>query len=112
MARLIACIAKEARIVSRDRDSLVVLFVMPLAFVLIMSLALQNVFKEQGGGAVFTGAVLDLDRGQVGSAVVQGVSGLRNMEARDVDGTEADIRKAVADGRYSFAIVIPAGSSG
>jgi len=111
MARLIASIAKEARIVSRDRDSLVVLFLMPLAFVLIMSLALQNVFKEKGGGAVFTGAVLNLDQGKLGTAVVQGVSGLRNLEAREVDGTEAGIRKAVADGRYSFAIVIPAGSS-
>jgi ABC-2 type transport system permease protein len=111
MARLTACIVKEARIVSRDRDSLVVLFVMPLAFMLIMSLALQNVFKEKGGGAVFTGAVLDLDRGPVGSAVAQGVSGLRNLEARAMDGTEAGIRKAVAEGRYSFAIVIPAGAS-
>ncbi|HEY6000617.1 MAG TPA: ABC transporter permease [bacterium] len=112
MARLIASVVKEARVVARDRDALAVLFLMPLAFVLIMSLALEDVFKEKGGGAVFAGAVLDLDGGAVGTAVLRGFSGLPGIEARSVDGTEADLRKAVADGRYSFGIVVPPGATG
>jgi ABC-2 type transport system permease protein len=112
MEKLLASIIKETKVIFRDRDSLLVLFLMPLAFVLIMSLALENVFKEKGGGAVFTGVILDLDGDAVGTAVVRGVSGIRNMDVKKADGTdEAGIKKAVADGWYSFGIIVPAGAT-
>ena len=67
---------------------------MPLAFVLIMSLALQNVFKEKGGGVVFNGVVLDLDHGKVGKAVVKGISAVKNIHLKKAeDKNEARIRK-------------------
>ena len=61
--KLGASIIKEARLIVRDREALVILFVMPLAFVLIMSLAMQDAFREKSG--VFTVAILDNDKGAV-----------------------------------------------
>lgn len=43
---LIEIIKKEFLLVSRDIHALMVLFVMPMAFILIMSLSLQNTFQQ------------------------------------------------------------------
>ncbi|MGD9842678.1 MAG: ABC transporter permease [Steroidobacteraceae bacterium] len=61
MNHLIACIRKELLLLSRDLHSLALLFVMPLAFVLIMSLALQNQFAEHAGRKLKV-LVLDADQ--------------------------------------------------
>ena len=50
MSRLIASVHKESLLLLRDWHGLLVLFVMPALFVLIMSLALQGQFAQQGGG--------------------------------------------------------------
>ena len=44
--QLFAAINKETRIILRDIEALAILFVMPAGFVLIMSLALQDVFQQ------------------------------------------------------------------
>ncbi len=49
MTALLASITKELRLLARDIHGLLLLFVMPVAFILIMSLALQNQFAEHGG---------------------------------------------------------------
>lgn len=48
MSRLIASVYKESLLLTRDWHGLLVLFVMPALFVLIMSLALQGQFAQQG----------------------------------------------------------------
>lgn len=48
MSRLIASVHKESLLLLRDWHGLLVLFVMPAMFVLIMSLALQGQFAQQG----------------------------------------------------------------
>lgn len=50
MTALIAIILKECRLLARDIHGLLLLFVMPVVFILIMSLALQDQFAQQGGG--------------------------------------------------------------
>lgn len=49
MNGLLACVRKELLVLSRDLHGLALLFLMPLAFILIMSLALQNQFAERAG---------------------------------------------------------------
>ena len=62
MSRLAALWQKEWLALSRDVLGLAVLFVMPAAFIVVMSLALSDVFREGGGrGAEF--AVLSADGG-------------------------------------------------
>ena len=50
MSRLTASVYKESLLLLRDWHGLLVLFVMPALFVLIMSLALQGQFAKAGGG--------------------------------------------------------------
>jgi len=50
MNALLACIKKELLLLIRDLHGLALLFIMPLAFVIIMSLALQNQMAERSGG--------------------------------------------------------------
>jgi ABC-2 type transport system permease protein len=61
MKSLLACIRKELLLLSRDLHGLALLFLMPLAFVLIMSLALQNQFAERAGSKLKV-LVLDADQ--------------------------------------------------
>jgi len=113
VGKLFASITKETKIILRDREALLILFAMPLAFVLIMSMALQNVFKEKGGGVIFNGAILDLDGGKVGKAIVKGVSSVKNINMNKAeDNDEARIKKDIAAGLYEFGIIIPAGTTG
>lgn len=51
MTALLAIIKKELLLLSRDIHGLLLLFVMPMAFILIMSLALQEQFSGAGTGA-------------------------------------------------------------
>ena len=60
MRRLFAAIAKEARLLSRDLHGLALLFILPLAFILVMSLALQDAFAERSGKGVAV-TVIDAD---------------------------------------------------
>ena len=112
MEKLFASVLKETKIIFRDREALLILFAMPLAFVLIMSLALQNVFKEKGSGAIFNGVVLDLDNGKVGEAIVKGVSSIKNINVKkSEDNDEARMKKDIAAGIYEFGIIIPKGAT-
>src|SRR5690606_4423386 len=47
-----ACVIKEFRLLRRDLHSLALLFLMPLAFVLVMSLAMQEQFAARAGKQV------------------------------------------------------------
>lgn len=58
MTALLATIQKECRLLLRDIHGLLLLFVMPVAFILIMSLALQEQFSQNGEGKKIT-ALLD-----------------------------------------------------
>ena len=44
--KLIALVKKETLVLSKDVHGLVVLFVMPAVFILIMSMAMQDAFDE------------------------------------------------------------------
>jgi len=46
---LLACVVKELRLLRRDVHGLALMFLLPLAFILIMSLALQDLFAARSG---------------------------------------------------------------
>ncbi len=110
LSRLWAAIGKETKIILRDREALLILFAMPLAFVLIMSLAMQDAFKAEGG-ATFPVVINDLDGGRIGKAVVEALSDSSFFEVETVRAPEQidddKIKDYFAEGRYKFAIIIP-----
>ena len=111
LTKLAASITKELRLVLRDPHSLAILFVMPLAFVIIMSLALQDFFRD-GAAPQFSLAVLDADRGSVARDIIDGVSALpyfrvQSRPSAAPDSDELALRNQVRAGEFRFALLLP-----
>lgn len=124
MNALLASVIKEARVLSRDREGLAILFLMPLVFVVIMSLALQDVFRP-GSTTRFSLALVEADGetdlGARIAAALEGIAGLQVVRASRVaasnSGSSAaqslatQTLEAVRQGHYQYALVIPAGAT-
>lgn len=114
--QLSAAVSKETRIILRDKHALMILFVMPVAFVLIMSLALRDAFSERAGIS-FSLVIVDLDGGSVAAELSQAFEDSRffSVERRAADSSatrdEAGLRAELDAGRYKFALWIPPGAS-
>jgi ABC-2 type transport system permease protein len=110
MSGLFACIRKELLLLSRDLHGLALLFLMPLAFVLIMSLALQNQFAERAGNQLKV-LVLDADQSAASRALLNTIGDGKAFEfivPTQVPGdTELDTQ--LRRGDYAFAIHITEG---
>ncbi len=123
MSVLAASIGKEARVLLRDREGLAILFLMPLVFVVIMSLALQDFFRP-GDAARFSFVVLDYHRSidagpataNLGGRIAAGLRDIPGLRVKHVTAdASADteprdatsIVKAVQRGEVQFALIIP-----
>lgn len=115
MLRSIYAIAlKEIRVFAADLGSLVTLFVMPLAFIVIFSLALADVYAtspEDNPIAIpisvdGAGELAEQIAAVLGSA--DGIEVIRN-DSNDVPFTAESVADTVAAGDYAIAVVFPAG---
>ncbi len=77
-----AMLIKEFLLVSRDKHALAALFVMPAVFILIMSLALKDVFNEEK--AIIEYAVIDKDKSLESSAVVANLRANKMMHEQNI----------------------------
>ena len=112
--KLLASIAKEFRVIARDRAGLALLFVMPLGFVTVMSLALQDVLgpPQAASGLRFSVVVLDGDAGEVGQAIVGELANLdfvrvRKLTPADFQQSSASLREQVRTGKERLGLIIP-----
>jgi len=109
--KLFASVRKETSIIGRDRQALFLFFIMPVVFVLILSLALRDAFGERPG-ATFPVLVVDADRGDVSHSVIQAFRGNAHLHLTEVQAaSEAQVRQWLIDGRYKFVVMIRAGST-
>ena len=113
--KLVASAAKEFRVIARDRAGLALLFVMPLGFVTVMSLALQDVLggKDASARLRFSMAVLDADTGEMGRLIVAELAvldfvRLTKPPAADFERSSASLKEQVRAGHERFALIIPA----
>lgn len=104
--KLLASVSKEAKIIIRDREALLLLFVMPLSFVLIMSLAMRDTFKEKGR-VVFPVVILDMDGGQVGREIINAFSNIKYFRVDTSLNDEERVREDITRGNHKFAVIIP-----
>lgn len=106
LAVLAALWRKELIALSRDRHGLLALFIMPMAFILIMSMALKDAFSV-GATSGLRYTVADLDRSvqsrQLISLLEQGGEFTRAADVGDV----TSAKQAVAQGQAAAALVIP-----
>lgn len=114
MHKLAAAIVKEALLVARDVHALAVLFLMPVAFVIIMSLALQDVFRP-GAAPQFALAIVDGDRGAIGREIAREVERVAFFRAEtiavgDFAAATHRMRASVRHGERRFVLLIPPGT--
>jgi ABC-2 type transport system permease protein len=97
---------KEWLALARDLHGLAVLFVMPAAFIVIMSLALSDVFDDGGRSVDF--AVLAVDGGTTAGALADGIAG-EGFRVTPPPASEAVARDGVRRGHPGLVLVVPKG---
>ena len=115
LRQIIAIAIKEMKVVCLDREALLLLFAMPMFFILVMSLALQGVFEAGTGTRPIEVLVVNEDGGLLTEhaiADLKGIEGLTLIEAAE----GAPFSRETADGmilrgEHSLALVFGAGFS-
>src|SRR4051794_20772537 len=107
MTRFRASLLKELRLILRDREALLLLFIMPLVFVVIMSFALQQPFDDRAGLNLPL-LVVNQDKGAVGEKLAQHFVESHQFRTDVRPQAPATMDDDLRKGRYKFAIVIPA----
>ncbi len=108
--RLYALIWKELLVLRKDLHGLLVLFIMPALFILIMSLAMRDSFSERQQVEVEY-LLLDADRSEASAELLEKLSGIAGFVYRPSEPEQdiASLESQVAADRYKFALVIPPG---
>ncbi len=112
--KLLATVKKEILLLLRDKVGLSVLFLMPVALILVMTLIQDSAFKsinEKGIPVVF----VDNDNDSLGYQIKQGLLSNDLCYVSDsIDGKPANsesAKKAVSEGKFLIGIVIPKGAT-
>lgn len=109
----LASMAKETRLLTRDIHGLALLFLMPTIFILVMSLALQDVFAARTGGAQPKSGVvisiLDQDQSDASKELVSRLSGNTAFAWQTATGARDPLFASVKSGDTSFGLIIPKG---
>ena len=108
MGPLLHLVRKEWLLLRRDWHALLLLFLMPTIFILVMSLAMRGLFASHGRVAV-TYALVDADRSAVSAQLAAGLAAQPQFRAVDWPGDEASLRARVRAGEAQFLVLIPAG---
>ena len=101
---LFALMKKELLALSRDLHGLAALFLMPMLFIVIMSLALQNVYSPQMASLSYV--VHDNEDSEISRALV---SEWTKRHGKPQQQAGSQWRQAVQSGRLSYALVIDKG---
>ncbi|MFZ7125023.1 MAG: ABC transporter permease [Desulfobacterales bacterium] len=104
-----AVIWNELRLLARDRAGLMLLFTMPAALVLVITLVQDNVFVHDGATRM-TGLLVDRDGGEAARSVARFMASHDRINVIEaIDGTrieETYAIDAVANGDYPFCVVL------
>jgi ABC-2 type transport system permease protein len=105
---------KDYLVITRDRGGLAMLFLMPLALVLIMTSLQDNTFKAINESGIKM-VILNGDPDSLGTAIEREIIRSRFFSVDHEIGhqtpTEDVIRDVVATGKYQLGVVIPAGAT-
>ena len=107
--RLSALMRKETLLLLRDRHALLLLFAMPAAFILVMSLVLQNAYALHQG-ASFSYYLLDQDASSASAALTQALAAAEDFK-RVPTSQAASLEDQVRQDRVQFLVTVPKGFS-
>jgi len=104
--RLIALIVKEWKLLLRDWHALLLLFAMPAAFILVMSLAMQNDFAEHASVSVHY-YLVDQDSSAVSKALLQQLAAIPHFKRVPSKASLAQLKERVKRSRAQFVVIVP-----
>src|SRR2546426_10176269 len=108
--RFLAVASKDLKILARDRMALAMLLGMPIALIVILSLALGPTFE--GRSLDVNLPVVDYDQGEQSGRLIQILAGTDGVTVKkEAPDSELRVRHDVRDGNYLAALVIPEGFS-
>jgi ABC-2 type transport system permease protein len=106
-------IKKEVVEISREPESIMLLIIMPIVFILIMSLTMQSLYQSHQTKFKIKIHVTDHDNSPESKKFISIVKNLNNMDLMELKSNMPieEISNTVADGDYKFALVINRGFS-
>jgi ABC-2 type transport system permease protein len=110
--QIIAIAQKEIKVLFHDRGSIIALFGLPIAFILVMTVALEGVFTSGTSAKPIVMLISNQDKGQLAAQVVDDLrtaEGLSLVES--VDGqalTAAKIDELITAKQYMLGVDFPA----
>ncbi len=110
--KLLYTLKKEFRLITRDVHTVTILFIMPAVFIMIMSLAMRDLFELHSSVSINVLAV-NRDRGMNAGAFVKAIEGLPTFKFHllEKDTTTERIRERMLAEDYKFALIIREGAS-
>lgn len=103
----VACVRKELLLLRRDSHALALLFIMPLAFVLIMSLAMRDEFAQRTGRNIAVLAI-DHDQSPASQAFLTALGAHENVSLHVGNAAASDAKERLSVGEFAFVIDIAA----
>lgn len=100
---------KEMRLLLRDPGGLIMLFVLPVIFIVALSVALQGAFSSGKEVDKLGLALLSEDTGHTGKNIAQGIkdAGLFRLIDLGPNANRATAEKGLRDGSYNIVVVVP-----
>lgn len=109
--QIFAIAVNEFKIMLKDKGALRGLFILPICFILAMTLALQSLYDTGTNQNPVRLLVVNQDGGQIAAKVIQDMSGLDGVKLIENSNGQAFTRAQAEDlivaGRESFALVFP-----
>jgi len=111
MTKLSATIIKETLLLARDRAGLAMLFIMPVALVLIMTLLQDSTFKQLEEKNIPV-LIINHDADTFGINIVDGLKNAAIFNVSDIESiTDSDLVSQVEQGNYLIGIIIRGNST-
>jgi ABC-2 type transport system permease protein len=107
MIKTLYILKKEFLLIIRDIHAVTVLFIMPAVFIMIMSLAMRDLFELHGTVSIDVLAV-NQDAGKKSEAFLKAMEDLRTFRFHFIEkDTAADkVKEQMLSGDYKFALII------
>ena len=106
MLRLFSTIKKDLLILLRDRGGLAIMFLMPMAMIIIMALIQDAPFKDYQELKIPL-LLVNKDTGSLGKKIEQGLKESKIVEITKSTITDDEVKKKIKAGDYEIGIIIP-----
>jgi len=108
--RLYATIQKELLILVRDKAGIAILFLMPMAMIIIMALIQDAPFRDYQELNIPL-LLINNDKGDLGKTIEKGLTDSKIFRITKIQGDDSILKQSVSKGKYEIGILIPQYSS-